>query len=152
MLPEANDNTDFFLAHVMRPFTRFVPDFAALAPLAGRIVVAGGEDSRTHDVHRPAVALAERLDKELVMFPGGHVGYAKWPDEFGLLLRTVLAESAPARGGGGRGVTCGRWGCQRPPPRVTRILDWPCGRSSQSGMKRAVRPCCSARAISVSVR
>ncbi|MET4922266.1 alpha/beta fold hydrolase [Streptomyces sp. PSRA5] len=94
VLPEANDNTDFFLAHVMRPFTRFVPDFAALAPLAGRVAVAGGEDSRTHDVHRPAVALAERLGKELVMFPGGHVGYAKWPDEFGLLLREVLAESA----------------------------------------------------------
>lgn len=96
VLPEANDNTDFFLAHVMRPFTRFVPDFAALAPLAGRVVVAGGEDSRTHDVHRPAVALAERLGKELVMFPGGHVGYAKWPDEFGLLLRTVLAGSGSA--------------------------------------------------------
>ncbi|MFD3919699.1 alpha/beta fold hydrolase [Streptomyces sp. NPDC058595] len=97
VLPEANDNTDFFLAHVMRPFTRFVPDFDALAPLTGRIVVAGGEDSRTHDVHRPAVALADRLGKELAMFPGGHVGYVKWPDEFGLLLRTALAGSAPAR-------------------------------------------------------
>ncbi|MFC8826308.1 alpha/beta fold hydrolase [Streptomyces sp. NPDC057137] len=92
VLPEANDNTEFFLAHVMRPFTRFVPDFAALAPLTGRVVVAGGEVSRTYDVHRPAVALAERLGKELVMFPGGHVGYAKWPDEFGRLLREVLGE------------------------------------------------------------
>lgn len=96
VLPEVADNTAFFLAHVMRPFTRFVPDFTALAPLTGRIVVAGGEDSRTYDVHRPAVVLAERLGKELVMFPGGHVGYAKWPDEFGRLLRTVLAESAGA--------------------------------------------------------
>lgn len=91
VLPEANDNTAFFLAHVLRPFTRFVPDFAALAPLAGRIVVAGGQDSRTHDVHRPAEVVAERLGKELVLFPGGHVGYAKWPDDFGLLLREMLA-------------------------------------------------------------
>ncbi|WP_405797345.1 alpha/beta fold hydrolase [Streptomyces sp. NBC_01506] len=100
VLPEANDNTDFFLAHVMRPFTRFVPDLAALAamtPLTGRIVVAGGEDSRTHDVHRPAVVLAERLGKELVLFPGGHVGYAKRPDEFGLLLRESLMAGSAQR-------------------------------------------------------
>ncbi|WP_187280352.1 hypothetical protein [Streptomyces sp. IB2014 016-6] len=32
-----------------------------------------------------------------MLFPGGHVGYAKWSDEFGPLLRTVLAGSAPAR-------------------------------------------------------
>ncbi|MFB6948806.1 alpha/beta fold hydrolase [Streptomyces niveus] len=97
VLPEANDNTDFFLAHVLRPFTRFAPDFAALAPLAGRIVVAGGADSRTHDVHRPAAVIAERLGKEVVMFPGGHVGYAKWPDEFGLLLRQVLRDVPAGR-------------------------------------------------------
>lgn len=35
---------------------------------------------------------------------------------------------------------------------VTRILDWPCGSSSQSDMKRAARPCFSASARSVSVR
>ncbi|MFE2042385.1 alpha/beta fold hydrolase [Streptomyces sp. NPDC059477] len=99
VLPEENDNTDFFLAHVLRPFSNCVPDLAGLAPLTGRIVVAGGQDSRTHDVHRPAVALAERLGKELVLFPGGHVGYVKHPDDFGALLRTTFEGESDTGGG-----------------------------------------------------
>ncbi|MFI1176949.1 alpha/beta fold hydrolase [Streptomyces melanogenes] len=90
-LPEAHDNTAFFLAHMLRPSTGFVPDVAALAPLAGRIAVAGGRDSRMQAVHRPVEVLAERLGLGLLEFPGGHVGYAKWAEGFGGLLRGVLA-------------------------------------------------------------
>ncbi|MFF1481228.1 alpha/beta fold hydrolase [Streptomyces sp. NPDC058301] len=90
-LPEAHDNTAFFLAHMLRPSTGFVPDVAALAPLADRISVAGGRDSRTQAVHRPVEVLAERLGLRLLEFPGGHVGYAKWPEEFAGLLRGAPA-------------------------------------------------------------
>ncbi|GAB3209680.1 alpha/beta fold hydrolase [Marinactinospora thermotolerans] len=94
VLPEARDNTAFFLAHVIHPFVRFTPDLAALAPVADRVVVAGGRDSRAQIVRRPAVVLAEHLSRDLVEFPGGHVGYAKWPEEFGGLLREVLSSAA----------------------------------------------------------
>ncbi|WP_331748372.1 alpha/beta hydrolase [Streptomyces sp. NBC_00648] len=90
-LPEVYDNTAFFLAHMLRPSTHFLPDLAALASLADRILVAGGRDSRTQAVHRPVEVLAERLGRRLLEFPGGHVGYAKWPEEFAGLLRGALA-------------------------------------------------------------
>ncbi|MEU7136540.1 alpha/beta fold hydrolase [Streptomyces sp. NPDC046261] len=91
VLPEAHDNSAFFLAHVVRPTTRFVPDLAALTELSDRVVVAGGRDSRTHLIHRPALVLAERLGHELAEFPGGHVGYAKYPVEFARRLADALA-------------------------------------------------------------
>ncbi|MEU4352787.1 hypothetical protein [Streptomyces sp. NPDC023838] len=81
---------------MLRPSTGFVPDVAALAPLADRISVAGGRDSRTRAVHRPVEVLAERLGLRLLEFPGGHVGYAKWPEEFAGLLRVAPA-SLPGR-------------------------------------------------------
>ncbi|MFI6697652.1 alpha/beta fold hydrolase [Streptomyces sp. NPDC050509] len=98
VLPEAQDNSAFFLAHTMRPFTRYLPDTAALAPMAGRVAVAGGRESRTQVAHRPAVVLAERLGRELVEFPGGHSGYAKWPAEFARLLLGVFAALPTGRG------------------------------------------------------
>ncbi|MFI9237432.1 alpha/beta fold hydrolase [Streptomyces sp. NPDC053079] len=91
VLPEAYDNSAFFLAHMVRPSTRFVPDLAALAAAADLIVVAGGRESRTHLIHQPALVLAERLGQELAEFPGGHVGYAKYPVEFAGRLVDVLA-------------------------------------------------------------
>ncbi|NYI07308.1 alpha/beta fold hydrolase [Allostreptomyces psammosilenae] len=90
VLPEARDNTEFFLAHVLGPFTRYLPDVAALARLDHPIAVAGGRDSRSLVVHRPAVVLAERLGRDLVEFPGGHVGYVKWPEEFAGRLAELL--------------------------------------------------------------
>ncbi|MFI2380141.1 alpha/beta fold hydrolase [Streptomyces sp. NPDC018964] len=95
-LPEAHDNTAFFLAHTVRPVTRFVPDLGKLATLADRVVVAGGRDSRTHAVHRPAVVLAERLGRERMLFPGGHVGYARYPAEFARRLVGLFAAPSGA--------------------------------------------------------
>ncbi|GHF05511.1 alpha/beta fold hydrolase [Streptomyces morookaense] len=90
-LPEAADNSGFFLSHVMRPSSRCAPDVSALAAVADRIVLAGGRESRTHDVHRPVAVLARELGRELVEFPGGHVGYAKCPAAFAAQLADILA-------------------------------------------------------------
>ncbi|WP_269856075.1 alpha/beta fold hydrolase [Streptomyces sp. RPT161] len=97
-LREAADNSEFFLAHVMLPSSRCVPDLTALAAVADRIVTAGGRESRTYDVHRPAVVLAQRLGRGLVEFPGGHVGYAKHPASFAQQLAGILAVPRPAAG------------------------------------------------------
>ncbi|MFI9202923.1 alpha/beta fold hydrolase [Streptomyces sp. NPDC053048] len=92
-LPEAADNNEFFLAHVMLPSSRCVPDLAALEAVADSIVMAGGRESSTYDVHRPAVAIAQRLGRQLVAFPGGHVGYAQCPAAFATQLAGILAEA-----------------------------------------------------------
>ncbi|MER6381398.1 alpha/beta hydrolase [Streptomyces sp. NPDC001250] len=95
-LREAADNSEFFLSHVMLPSSRCVPDLTALAAVADRIVMAGGRESRTYDVHQPAAFLAQQLGRELVEFPGGHVGYAKHPATFARQLAGILAAPRPA--------------------------------------------------------
>ncbi|MEX2981028.1 alpha/beta fold hydrolase [Streptomyces sp. C36] len=97
-LPEATDNSEFFLSHVMLPSTRCVPDVDALAAVADRLVMAGGQGSRTHDVHRPADVLAKRLGRKLTEFPGGHAGYARHPAPFAAQLAAILADAQPSLG------------------------------------------------------
>ncbi|MFI9722871.1 alpha/beta fold hydrolase [Streptomyces sp. NPDC052396] len=90
VLPEAHDNSAFFLAHVLRPSARCVPGLSGLVGAADQVVVAGGHDSRRDLIHRPAVVLAKRLGRAPVLFPGGHAGYAKYPVAFGRQLAKVL--------------------------------------------------------------
>ncbi|MEV4921264.1 alpha/beta fold hydrolase [Streptomyces roseoverticillatus] len=97
-LPEASDNSEFFLSHVLLPSSRCVPDVTALAAVTDRVVLAGGQGSRTHDVCRPVAALAQRLGRELAEFPGGHAGYATHPVPFAVHLAAVLAGTRPAPG------------------------------------------------------
>ncbi|CAL9589980.1 putative hydrolase [Streptomyces sp. enrichment culture] len=105
-LPEAHDNTDFFLTHFVRPFTRFVPDLDALEEVAGKVVWAGGHASREDLVHRPTPVLAGRFGRDVELFPGGHVGYARYPADFAERLVEVLT-SAAGTSGGTRGTTGG---------------------------------------------
>ncbi|MEV5884668.1 alpha/beta hydrolase [Streptomyces sp. NPDC052020] len=105
-LPEVHDNTDFFLTHFVRPFTRFVPDLTALEGVADKVVWAGGHASSGDLVHRPARFLAERFGRHLELFPGGHVGYARYPADFAEQLAEVLT-AAPGAAGRPRGTTGG---------------------------------------------
>ncbi|MEU8513831.1 alpha/beta hydrolase [Kitasatospora sp. NPDC048722] len=89
-LPQVRDNNEFFLAHVMRPTTAFPVDVAALSGLADRIAPAGGLESRGYLIHRPVAGLAALLRRDLALFPGGHAGYAKHPEEFARQLGAVL--------------------------------------------------------------
>lgn len=88
--PGERDNTEFFLAHVLGPTSRHLPDLRTIAAGARRVAVAGGKASREHTVHRPARALAAYLDQQLVEFPGGHVGHVRWPAEFAEVLRLTF--------------------------------------------------------------
>jgi hypothetical protein len=84
-------NVDFFLAHGFRPIGSYVPDVAALRAGPARIVVGVGETSAGSMPYRTAVALAERLGREPVPFPGGHGGYNDNPAAFAEKLRQVLS-------------------------------------------------------------
>ncbi|MET9550908.1 alpha/beta hydrolase [Streptomyces sp. NPDC006627] len=107
-LPEVHNNTDFFLTHFLRPFARFVPDLTALEEVADKVVWAGGHASREDLVHRPTLVLAGRLGREVQLFPGGHVGYARYPADFAERLVEVLTpvvdavDTRRARSTGGR--------------------------------------------------
>ncbi|MEU9287726.1 alpha/beta hydrolase [Streptomyces sp. NPDC048275] len=71
-----------FLTHVLRPFTSHSPDLAALRPLASRLTLGAGHDSRGQLPYRTAALLAELTGGDLVEFPGGHLGILEHPVAF----------------------------------------------------------------------
>jgi len=75
-------------------------DFDALRGASTRIVIAAGEGSDGEMAQRGALAVAERLGIEPVMFPGGHGGFLGGeygetgePDAFAAKLREVLEDA-----------------------------------------------------------
>ena len=77
--------------------TSYRPDIDALAAAPTRIVIAVGEESLGTFTGRAAVATAELLGQEAIVFPshhggflGGEFGYAGQPEAFAHKLREVL--------------------------------------------------------------
>jgi pimeloyl-ACP methyl ester carboxylesterase len=85
-----------FLAHLLRPTAYYQPDIEALKASPTRIVVARGATSTGQLPNRTAVALADRLGTTVIDFPGDHVGFVVFPEQFGRVLHQVLAET-PSR-------------------------------------------------------
>ena len=79
--------------------THYEHDFEALRGVSTRIVVAAGAESDGEMTYRAALAVAERLGKEAVIFPSHHAGFLGGefgqqgePNAFAATLRHVLAE------------------------------------------------------------
>jgi pimeloyl-ACP methyl ester carboxylesterase len=77
--------------------TSYEHDFGALGAGSTRIVVGAGAESEGEMTHRAALAVAERLGSEPVIFPshhggflGGEFGWRGEPDAFAATLRDVL--------------------------------------------------------------
>ncbi|HEY2281052.1 MAG TPA: alpha/beta hydrolase [Streptosporangiaceae bacterium] len=68
---------------------RYHLDLGRLAPLAGRIVVAGGRDSRDFYPYRCAERLAAELGVPLAELPGHHAGMIQYPAEFAAQLKEL---------------------------------------------------------------
>jgi hypothetical protein len=85
--------TDQFLAHLLRPTTRYRPDIEALRSASTRIVVAGGATSKGQLANRTAVALADQLGTTVVDFPGDHGGFLALPEQCARVLDQVLTET-----------------------------------------------------------
>jgi pimeloyl-ACP methyl ester carboxylesterase len=83
-------NLDFFFAHYLLPITSYMPDIAALHRASSKVLVGVGEDSVGQETYDTALALAERLGSEAVVFPGDHVGMATQPEAFAETLDDVL--------------------------------------------------------------
>lgn len=88
-------NLVFFRAYDAPAAHRYRLDLAALQQgAATRIVPAGGRTSREFWAHRAAEALAARLGRPFVEFPGGHNGFVLHPKAFAARLRDVLTGAA----------------------------------------------------------
>ncbi len=101
-LPTEDDGSraDALLGQNIISSTHFEPDFAALGAAPTRIVLAAGVESEGQLAHRAAVAAAERLGQQPVLFPGDHGGFlggeygqSGEPDAFAAKLREVLADA-----------------------------------------------------------
>ncbi len=85
--------TDVFLAHLIRPTTRYRPGIEALRAASTRIVVAAGATSKGQLANRCAVALAGRLGTPVVEFPGDHGGFLALPEQCARVLGQVLSQT-----------------------------------------------------------
>ncbi|TDO64122.1 pimeloyl-ACP methyl ester carboxylesterase [Kribbella sp. VKM Ac-2571] len=83
-------NAANFYEHKLLPFTRYEPDLDALKRAADRIVPAAGLESYRHLPGRPIEVIADHLGWPVVMFPGGHGGYASHPGPFATHLAHLL--------------------------------------------------------------
>jgi pimeloyl-ACP methyl ester carboxylesterase len=101
-LPTDDDGSrdDAMLGLSMVGTTHHEHDFDALRAASTRIVIAGGAESQGEMAHRGALAVAERLGTEAVIFPSNHGGFLGGefgqrgdPDAFAAMLREVLASS-----------------------------------------------------------
>jgi pimeloyl-ACP methyl ester carboxylesterase len=70
----------------------YEPDFDSLRGASTRIIVAAGAESEGTFTYRAALAVAERLGTEAVIFPSHHGGFGQQgdPDAFAATLRRVL--------------------------------------------------------------
>jgi clorobiocin biosynthesis protein CloN7 len=85
--------TEVFLAHLIRPTTRYRPDVEALRAAPARIVVAAWATSTGQLAHRRAVALADRLGTPVVEFPGDHGGFVVLPQQCAQVLNQALTQT-----------------------------------------------------------
>jgi pimeloyl-ACP methyl ester carboxylesterase len=88
MLGRFQLNMEVFVRDEVPPITTYCPDLDVLSTSPVRIVAGAGEASLGEPPHRAAVALAQRLGSEVVLFPGGHGGFGD--PGFGPRLATVL--------------------------------------------------------------
>jgi pimeloyl-ACP methyl ester carboxylesterase len=100
-LPTEDEGTrdDPLIGQNIVSVTHYEPDFDALRAASTRIVLGAGAESEGELAHRGAVAVAERLGTEAVIFPSGHGGFLGGefgqtgdPDGFAATLRQVLTE------------------------------------------------------------
>ena len=91
MMARFQENMEFFIGYEVPPFNKYVPDIAALRASSVRVVAAVGEASEGEPPYRAAVAVAEQLGTQPVVFPGDHGGFGVQPEAFAARLQEVLS-------------------------------------------------------------
>jgi acetyltransferase/esterase len=88
-------NTTYWFERELRQYPSVRIDLRALRRHAKRIVPVVGRESRGYPPHRAAVRLANRLGRDVIELPGGHLGFLAQPAEFANALAQALARDAP---------------------------------------------------------
>ncbi|MEV4620047.1 alpha/beta hydrolase [Asanoa sp. NPDC049573] len=88
MFGRLEHNFGFFIGYEVPPFSRYVPDYAALRGVD--IVPAAGEASVGQPPHRAALALGERLGTAAASVPGDHGGFGQQVPAFAARLDGLL--------------------------------------------------------------
>jgi pimeloyl-ACP methyl ester carboxylesterase len=83
-------NATYWIEHELRQYPRAEIDLAKLSAHAQRIVLACGREAQDQLPSRPNRVLASQLGREIVTFPGGHLGFLTSPAEFASQLLAVL--------------------------------------------------------------
>jgi pimeloyl-ACP methyl ester carboxylesterase len=96
-LPSEDDGTRDhpLLGPHMVYVTRYEFDFDSLRGAPTRIIIGGGAESEGTFPYRAALAVAEGLGSEVVIFPSDHGGFLEQgdPDAFAVTLRRVLRDA-----------------------------------------------------------
>ena len=87
-------NATYWMEHELRQYPRVELDLPVLAAHAERIVLAGGRDSHDQLPYQPNRVLARLLGREIVDFPGGHLGFVSHPAEFAKELMNALGRGS----------------------------------------------------------
>ncbi len=92
-------NATYWMEHELRQYPRVEFDLAALEASAERIVLAGGRDSQDQLPYQPNRVLAQKLGRDIVNLPGGHLGFVSYPTEFAKeLIDALKDETIPEQG------------------------------------------------------
>ena len=91
MMARLAKNMEFFIGYEVPPFSTYVPDVAALRTSLARVIAAVGVASVGEPPYRAAIAVAERLGTQPVVFPGDHGGFGLMPEAFAARLHEVLS-------------------------------------------------------------
>lgn len=83
-------NLDVFFGRMYGPLGDFHADLDAVRAAATRVEIGVGTTSTGEVAHRAALALAERLGRHPVEFPGDHAGFGTDPQGTANVLRHLL--------------------------------------------------------------
>jgi pimeloyl-ACP methyl ester carboxylesterase len=80
--PKNEPNAIYWFEHELRQYPAVELDIDALAVHAERIVPAVGWEASGYPAHDAALVLGQELGRDVVEFPGGHLGCIAHPAEF----------------------------------------------------------------------
>jgi pimeloyl-ACP methyl ester carboxylesterase len=98
-LVRLSQNWEYMMRFEVQPFIRYRPDLERIAAGGSPVALAAGVDTiamaerkgtKHNPFHKPAVAIADRLQAEFVEFPGGLLAPTEAPEPFAVALSGVF--------------------------------------------------------------